>query len=532
MLESERNESEGESTSAPLNLGRCKEVYTRLVQIQDEAVKNPNFAEELQAHFDRLPARYASDVALDRVDEVLVHQKLLERALMPENRPVFHVRFSERMVVGSDVNEEQPGLVTDVASSSLNEDHPISPEPSLKFKDLVLETGENVLDLEDNRSVQNRSLESQMQKPIHEITFSTIDKPKLLSQLSSLLADIGLNIREAHVFNTNDGYSLDVFLVDGWRSKDESSLHKALEDAVSKTEMDAWSKPVSPFPIQKSLKFERPIDDGEVDIRFLKRGKKVASGSCGDLYHGTYLGQDVAIKVLHPERLSKDLESEFSQEVTILRKVKHENVVRFIGARTRPPHLCIVTEFLSGGNLYDYLHRQEGTLRLPTLLKYAIDVSKGMEYLHENKIIHRDLKAANLLMDTNDVVKVADFGVARFLTQSGLMTAETGTYRWMAPEVINHEPYDQKADVFSFAIVLWELLTAKLPYESMTPLQAALGVRQGLRPPIPENANPGIATILDICWQKDPTKRPSFSEITIKLEEILGEVLDGGQNKH
>lgn len=314
--------------------------------------------------------------------------------------------------------------------------------------------------------------------------------------------------------------------------QDVSSLYKALEDAVAKTERDAWAKhSPSPFPIQKSLKFGRPTDDGEVDIRLLKMDKKVASGSCGDLYRGRYLGQDVAIKVLNPERLSKDLEQEFSQEIMILRKVKHENVVRFIGACTKPPHLCIVTEFLSGGSLYDYLHSQEGTLRLPTLVKYAIDVSKGMEYLHENKIIHRDLKAANLLMDMNYVVKVADFGVARFLTQSGLMTAETGTYRWMAPEVINHELYDQKADVFSFAIVLWELLTAKLPYDSMTPLQAALGVRQGLRPPIPENTPPSVATILRNCWEKDPSKRPSFSEITIKLEEILGEVSDRGENK-
>jgi len=129
----------------------------------------------------------------------------------------------------------------------------------------------------------------------------------------------------------------------------------------------------------------------------------VASGSCGDLYRGTYLGQDVAIKVVKPERLNKDLEYEFSQEVMILRKVKHDNVVRFIGACTRLPHLCIVTEFMSGGSLYDYLHRQEGTLKLPTLVKYAIDVSRGMEYLHENEIIHRDLKAANLLMDMNYV---------------------------------------------------------------------------------------------------------------------------------
>ncbi|MCL7039707.1 hypothetical protein MKW94_005497, partial [Papaver nudicaule] len=142
-------------------------------------------------------------------------------------------------------------------------------------------------------------------------------------------------------------------------------------------------------------------------------------------------------------------------------EVQHKNVVRFIGACTKFPNLCIVTEYMPGGSLYDFLHKHHNVLGLSLLLEFAIDICKGMEYLHQKNIIHRDLKTANLLMDIDHVVKVADFGVARFQSQGGEMTAETGTYRWMAPEVINHQPYDQKADVFSFAIVLWELTTAK-----------------------------------------------------------------------
>lgn len=104
------------------------------------------------------------------------------------------------------------------------------------------------------------------------------------------------------------------------------------------------------------------------------------------------------------------------------------------------------------------------------------------------------------------------------------MTAETGTYRWMAPEVINHQPYDQKADIFSLAIVLWELVTAKVPYDTMTPLQAALGVRQGLRPDLPENAHPKLVDLMQRCWVATPDKRPSFSEITAQLETLFEEV--------
>nr|GEY56261.1 serine/threonine-protein kinase STY46-like [Tanacetum cinerariifolium] len=90
---------------------------------------------------------------------------------------------------------------------------------------------------------------------------------------------------------------------------------------------------------------------------------------------------------------------------------------------------------MPGGSLYEYLHKNHHTSTLPQLVQFAIDVCRGMEYLHKSNIIHRDLKTANLLMDSDNVVKVADFGVARFQNQEGVMTAETGTYRWMAPEV-------------------------------------------------------------------------------------------------
>ncbi|GJW04040.1 serine/threonine-protein kinase STY17-like protein, partial [Tanacetum coccineum] len=124
------------------------------------------------------------------------------------------------------------------------------------------------------------------------------------------------------------------------------------------------------------------------------------------------------------------------------------------------------------------------------------------------------------------VVKVADFGVARVQTQSGVMTAETGTYRWMAPEVIEHKPYDHKADVFSFAIVLWELLTGEVPYSYLTPLQAAVGVvQQGLRPTIPKQTHPKLTELLESCWQHNPTLRPNFTEILDKLKHLAKEDL-------
>ncbi|XP_010436942.1 PREDICTED: serine/threonine-protein kinase STY46 [Camelina sativa] len=511
----------------------------------------PSFQDELWTHFNRLPARYALDVNVERAEDVLMHKRLLLSAYDPLNRPAIQVRLVQVQPPAGTSPDSTP---LDSSSSSSTNQEPADPplprksihpppafgsSPNLEALALASPLSQDNDDDGDN-SVHNNALYS---RPLHEITFSTEDKPKLLFQLTALLAELGLNIQEAHAFSTTDGYSLDVFVVDGWPYEETDRLRLSLEKEAAKIELQCQS-----WPMRQSFSPEKEngqtgvrthvaipsdgTDVWEINLQHLKFGHKIASGSYGDLYKGTYCSQEVAIKVLKPERLDSELEKEFAQEVFIMRKVRHKNVVQFIGACTKPPHLCIVTEFMPGGSVYDYLHKQKGVFKLPALFKVAIDICKGMSYLHQNNIIHRDLKAANLLMDENEVVKVADFGVARVKAQTGVMTAETGTYRWMAPEVIEHKPYDHKADVFSYGIVLWELLTGKLPYEYMTPLQAAVGVVQkGLRPTIPKNTNPKLAELLERLWEQDATQRPDFSEIIEQLQEIAKEVGEEGEEK-
>ncbi|XP_062186442.1 serine/threonine-protein kinase STY17-like isoform X2 [Phragmites australis] len=431
----------------------------------------PGLDNELWGHFLGLPARYALDVNVERVEDVLLHKKLLEQAHEPMNGGlVFDVRPSQVVTL-----EESTGL-----------------ESSTSFK-------------QEEQDSQCSSFSSRDQRPLHEIIFACDDKPKLLSQVGVL----------------------------------RSVLRKGIE----KIKYRAWPL-VQSMPVRMD---HQPLDDSsssdfvqipadatdvwEVDPRLLKFEQKLASGSFGDLYHGTYWSQDVAIKVVKPEQVSVDMLREFAQEVYIMKKVRHKNVVQFIGACTRPPILCIVKEFMHRGSIFDFLYNRRGNFQLQDVLRIASDVSKGMNYLHQINIIHRDLKTANLLMD-DQVVKVADFGVARVKDQSGVMTAETGTYRWMAPEVIEHLPYDHRADVFSFGIVLWELLTGKLPYQDMTPLQAAVAVVQkDLRPNIPADTHPMLVNLLQKCWQKDPALRPTFAEILDILSSIKAVVRSSGHHK-
>ncbi|XP_024970872.1 serine/threonine-protein kinase STY46-like isoform X3 [Cynara cardunculus var. scolymus] len=364
----------------------------------------------------------------------------------------------------------------------------------------------------------------------HDPTTRPAFKARLI-QLTSLLSEIGLNIQEAHAFSTTDGYSLDVFVVNGWPYEETKKLRDVLAKEIPRVEEIPWSKN-SPVLETKNFResVQMPVDGGdvwEIDVKRLKFEYRICGGSYGDLYKGTYCTQDVAVKALKDEYLNENVQREFAQEVYIMRKIRHKNIVQFIGACTRPPNLCIVTEFMAGGSVYNFLHNQRGRFDVPAILKIATHVSKGMNYLHENNIIHRDLKSANLLMDENGIVKVSDFGVARVQNKSSVMTAETGTYRWMAPEVIEHMPYNHKADVFSFGIVLWELLTQKLPYANLTPLQAAIGVVQkGLRPAIPKNTHPEIVGLLERCWHQDPSLRPDFSEIVTILLHLSKMVVE------
>jgi len=200
-------------------------------------------------------------------------------------------------------------------------------------------------------------------------------------------------------------------------------------------------------------------------------------------------------------------------------------VVSFLGAHISEsgPDMYIVTEFMPRGSVSDLLHNKNLVIEYEHVRKIALDCCKGMAYLHRYNVIHRDLKTPNLLVDNQWKVKVSDFGLSRMVKGSDTAQSLTacGTPSWAAPEVLNDQRYSQKADVYSFAICLWELCTRKDPYADMTAPQVVIFIAvKGKRLKIPKSIPPVFDTLIRETWITDPDLRPDFVTLSDRFEAI------------
>ncbi|EAY22545.1 TKL family protein kinase [Trichomonas vaginalis G3] len=245
-------------------------------------------------------------------------------------------------------------------------------------------------------------------------------------------------------------------------------------------------------------------------------GKSIGTGVSGNVYLGKNknTGEEVAVKILHKKQLSgSELES-YQREVYALSVLVHPCILKFCGYTEDPPYY-ILTEYMANGCLFDILRKRPQILTPTIRSLIALDIARGLEYLHSKGVIHRDMKSLNILIDNNYRARICDFGFVRSKNQATPMTGLIGTAHWMAPEVLLSSPnYDEKVDVYSYAILLWELLTNEPPFSGMNPSQITdLVINQGYRPPIPDNAPPNLTKLINKCWQTDPTKRLSMSKV-------------------
>jgi serine/threonine protein kinase len=272
----------------------------------------------------------------------------------------------------------------------------------------------------------------------------------------------------------------------------------------------------------------------DISIYEIKFNRRIGQGASATTYLATWTGQNVAVKVASITQFG--LEG-WRTEVATLQRLHHPNVIRLLGSiyHENPLTHCLVLEYCNAGDLAT-------ALKYPTprtfFFHVAISIANAMTYLHSRNVIHRDLKPGNVLCDGNIAsgnfaVKVTDFGIATDAGNSSIngggspstktknLTGETGTYRWMAPEVIRHEAYSSRADVYSFAIMVWQFLTHEEPFLDECAAEAArLVAMEQERPPMPPGTPKAIVDLIQVNWSNQPSERWQFEKVGESLKAI------------
>ncbi|KAK4438917.1 Integrin-linked protein kinase [Sesamum alatum] len=320
----------------------------------------------------------------------------------------------------------------------------------------------------------------------------------------------------------------EVDVKDRWGSTPlADAIYYKNNDVIKLLEAHGAQPPMAPMHVQNA----REVPEYEIDPRELDFTNSVEITK-GTFCIASWRGIQVAVKKLGEEFfIDEEKVKAFRDELALLQKIRHPNVVQFLGAVTQSTPMMIVTEYLPKGDFGAYLKRR-GALKLTTAIKFALDIARGMNYLHEHKpeaIIHRDLEPSNILRDDSGHLKVADFGlsklikVAKTIKEDKPLSCQQTSWRYAAPEVFRNEEYDTKVDVFSFALILQEMIEGCPPFPKRKEIEVAKAYVANERPPFeapPKRYAHGLRQLIEDCWDEKPSKRPTFGEIILKLDEI------------
>ncbi|KAL0967094.1 hypothetical protein UPYG_G00247740 [Umbra pygmaea] len=262
-------------------------------------------------------------------------------------------------------------------------------------------------------------------------------------------------------------------------------------------------------------------DEWEIPRDTLKMVRKLGSGQFGDVWMGYYKGnQKVAIKTLKEGTMEPEA---FLQEANLMKQLKHDRLVQLHAVVTMEP-IYIVTEYMINGSLLDFLKTDEGKmLHITKLIDMSAQISEGMAYIEKKKYIHRDLRAANILVNETLHCKIADFGLARIIETE--YTAQEGAkfpIKWTAPEAINFGTFSIKSDVWSFGILLTEIVTyGRIPYPGMTNPEVIRNLDNNYRMPCPEGCPGELYDVMMSCWKERAEDRPTFEHLQHTLNDFF-----------
>lgn len=246
-----------------------------------------------------------------------------------------------------------------------------------------------------------------------------------------------------------------------------------------------------------------------------EKGKLLGRGSFGSVYEGIADGGFfLAVKevsLLDQGVQGRQSITQLEQEIDLLSKLEHENIVRYLGTEQTESSLYIFLELASKGSLlslYQQYHLQDSQVSV-----YTRQILNGLKYLHDRKVVHRDIKCANILVDTNGTVKLADFGLAKATKLNDVQSCK-GTAFWMAPEVVKRsQGYGLAADIWSLGCTVLELLTGQLPYHPLDGMQAVYRIGNSIPPPVPDSLSKDARDFIHKCLQVNPFSRPTAAQL-------------------
>ncbi|KAK4299220.1 hypothetical protein Pmani_028482 [Petrolisthes manimaculis] len=281
----------------------------------------------------------------------------------------------------------------------------------------------------------------------------------------------------------------------------------------------------------------QPLCLDKANIEF---GMMIGEGNFGQVYRGLMADaqgrqETVAIKRLKPDgetagQISAKID-ELKREVNIMKELRHPNIVRLLGLVESDDDggfMCMVMEYLPMGSLKEYLKTRTDHITDTLLLKFALDIAEGMDYLEQRRVIHRDLAARNILVAGSQTVKITDFGLAQTPNRGNYYIRQTNRalpLRWYALECIEHGRFSHKSDVWSYGVTCWEMFTrGEEPHLPQKPdiliQQLRIGHRLNLVKPCPDGV---YNKLIRPCWDKEPQARPNFSTLITVVEELQAE---------
>ncbi|XP_044735873.1 tyrosine-protein kinase Btk29A-like isoform X2 [Chrysoperla carnea] len=269
-------------------------------------------------------------------------------------------------------------------------------------------------------------------------------------------------------------------------------------------------------------------DKWEIDPAELMLLEELGSGQFGVVRRGKWRGSiDVAVKMMKEGTMSED---DFIEEAKVMTKLQHQNLVQLYGVCSKHRPIYIVTEYMKHGSLLNYLRRYETSLATNTamLLDMCIQICKGMAYLERHNYIHRDLAARNCLVGSENVVKVADFGLARYVLDDQY-TSSGGTkfpIKWAPPEVLMYTRFSSKSDIWAYGVLMWEVFTCgKMPYGRLKNTEVVERVQRGNILERPRNCDKNVYEIMCKCWCTSPEERPTFRALKDQLVTVSQRLL-------